>query len=124
MQTTFDETVIRRALRKTWSLETATQWTPENPASGQCNVTAAVIFDLFGGEILRTRLAGVWHYYNRIEGNRVDFTDSQFSSPGALFAAPARYDDEPTTRAAAMTGIPNGEYDALKSALLSELQTM
>ena len=118
---TFDETVIRKALRDAWSPETAVQWTPDNPASGQCNVTAAVIFDLFGGEILRTRLADVWHYYNRIEGRRIDFTDSQFSSPGALFSAPASYDDEPTTRSAAMSGIPEREYETLKSALLSAL---
>ena len=121
MSLTYDETAIRRALRQAWSLETAVQWTPENPASGQCNVTAAVILDLFGGEILRTRLPDVWHYYNRIEGRRVDFTDSQFSSPGALFDAPTRYDDEATTRDAAMTGIPEREYEALRSALLSAL---
>ena len=116
---TYDETAVRRALRQAWSLETARQWTPENPASGQCNVTAAVIFDLFGGDILRTRLPDVWHYYNRIDGKRVDFTDSQFSAPGALFKPPARYDDEPTTRGAAMDGIPEREYETLRSALLS-----
>lgn len=121
MQEIYDEATIRSALRKAWSLKTAVQWTPENPASGQCNVTAAVINDLFGGEILRTRLPNVWHYYNRIEGGRVDFTDSLFSSPGALFDAPVNYDDEPTTRGAAMTGIPEREYEALRSALLSEL---
>lgn len=121
MQIPYDESVIRAALREAWSLETAVQWTRENPALGQCNVTAAVIFDLFGGDILRTELPGVWHYYNRIDGSRVDFTDSQFSSPGALFDAPARYEDEPTTRSAAMTGIPEREYEALKSALLSAL---
>ena len=119
---TYDETAVRRALRQAWSLETARQWTSENPASGQCNVTAAVIFDLFGGDILRTRLADVWHYYNRIDGKRVDFTDSQFSAPGALFDAPARYDDEPTTRGAAMDGIPDHEYEALKSALVAALE--
>ena len=122
MTLTFDESRIRSVLRDAWSLETAVQWTPENPASGQCNVTAAVIFDLFGGDLLRTRLPDVWHYYNRIDGRRVDFTDSQFDAPGALFAAPERYDDDPTTRDTAMTGIPQQEYDILKAALLSKLQ--
>ncbi len=122
MTLTFDESRIRSALRDSWSLETAVQWTADNPASGQCNVTAVVIFDLFGGDLLRTKLQGVWHYYNRIDGQRMDLTDSQFVAPNALVAAPRQYDDAPTTRDAAMTGIPQREYDALKAALLAKLQ--
>ncbi|WP_119168780.1 YunG family protein [Algihabitans albus] len=121
MAPAYDEGRIRSALEHAWSLDTAVQWTPENPASGQCNVTAVVILDLFGGDLLRTRLPGVWHYYNRLEGRRVDFTDSQFSAPGALFAAPAEYDDDVTTREAAMTGIPLREYEALKASLVAHL---
>ncbi|MCR9218838.1 MAG: hypothetical protein NXI21_01290 [Alphaproteobacteria bacterium] len=113
----YDAVRIRAALHDAWSRETAVQWTRENPALGQCNVTAAVVHDLFGGDILRTRLPGVWHYYNRLGGKRVDFTDSQFTSPGPLFPAPESYDDHPTTRNAAMTGIPQREYDALHSAV-------
>ncbi len=122
MQPTYDEARIRAALTRAWSDETAVQWTPENPASGQCNVTAAVIADLFGGEILRTRLPEVWHYYNRINGQRVDFTDSQFTAPGARFEAPKAYEDHATTRDAALHGIPKREYQTLRSALLAELR--
>jgi hypothetical protein len=60
----FDEARLRQALPRAWSIRTARQWTEVNPALGQCNVTAAVVFDLFGGEILRTRLPGAWHYTN------------------------------------------------------------
>ena len=91
------------------------------PASGQCNVTAAVVFDLFGGQILRTKLPGVWHYYNELDGQRRDLTDSQFTAPGALFDAPKSYDDEVSSRDAAMNGIPQREYDTLREALLREL---
>ena len=118
----FDEARVRAALLKAWSLDTAVQWTADNPASGQCNVTAAVIHDMFGGEILRTRLPDVWHYYNRIEGVRVDLTDSQFSAPGALFAAPETYSDDVTDKASAMTNIPQREYDVLSTALRRELE--
>ena len=121
MQLVYDEIAIRDALQSAWSLETAVQWTPENPASGQCNVTAAAIYDLFGGEILRTRLPDVWHYYNRVDGHRVDFTDSQFSAPGALFSAPKHYDDATITSEAALVGIPDHEYDTLRNALLTAL---
>lgn len=122
MQLSYDEAMIRDALKSAWSKETAVQWTSENPAAGQCNVTVAVIYDLFGGEILRTRLQDVWHYYNRIDGRRVDFTDSQFSAPGALFSAPVRYEDTATTREAALERIPVREYDTLKNALLIALR--
>ncbi|MFK7836050.1 MAG: hypothetical protein AB8B60_07510 [Sulfitobacter sp.] len=115
----FDEAAVRTALAEAWPLETAVQWTPENPALGQCNVTAAVIFDLFGGMLLRTRLDGVWNYYNAIDGQRVDLTDSQFTAPGALFAAPETYADTPTDRDAAMTGIPQWEYDTLRAAFFA-----
>lgn len=121
MKPDYDEAVIRKALPRAWSLETAPQWSRENPANGQCNVTAAVIFDLFGGEILRTQLTGVWHYYNQINGERVDFSDSQFTAPGARFAAPEAYDDVPSSREAAMEGIPQREYEALRRRLLAAL---
>lgn len=118
---TFNEERVRSALEKAWSLDTAKQWSQENPANGQCNVTSAVIHDLFGGEVLRTRYPTVWHYYNRIEGKRRDLTDSQFVRPGARFPAPEKYDDELSDRDTAMEGIPQGEYDALKAALLDAL---
>jgi hypothetical protein len=77
----FDPEQVARALRKSWSLASARQWTAENPAAGQCNVTALLIYDLFGGELLKTPLPEGDHFYNRIGGCRYDFTDSQFSQP-------------------------------------------
>ena len=118
----FDEPKVRKALPLAWSSETAVQWTAENPALGQCNVTAAVVFDLYGGEILRTKLGEFWHYYNGIEGVRYDLTDSQFTAPGAPFNAPEVYDDEAASREDAMTGVSQAEYDVLKSSLLVHLE--
>ena len=118
MRSDFDEARVRTALDQAWSLETAVQWSAENPANGQCNVTAAVIQDLFGGEILRTRYPDFWHYYNRINGHRCDLSDSQFTRPGARFSPPDPYQDELSAKASAMDGIPQREYDALLSALV------
>ncbi len=121
MPCVFEEGGVREALEGAWSVETAIQWSAENPANGQCNVTAAVIHDLFGGDILRTRYPELWHYYNRIAGKRIDLTDSQFSRPGARFAPPERYDDDVSDLDAAMEGIPQREYDTLRKALLLRL---
>jgi len=40
---------IRVALHRSWSLESSSKWTRENPANGQCGVTALVVNDLLGG---------------------------------------------------------------------------
>src|ERR1035437_7277495 len=36
-----------------------------------------LIHDIFGGEILKTHTKKYWHFYNRIDGERVDFTSSK-----------------------------------------------
>ena len=46
-------------LRRSWSIETSSHWTHDNPASGQCGVTALVVHDKFGGEILKTDVNGL-----------------------------------------------------------------
>ncbi len=113
---TFDEECVRRALYESWSLQTARQWTKERPFDGQCNVTAAVIADLFGGEILCTP----WnertdHYYNRIDGKNFDLTDDQFD-------APIHYADTVSSHDKAAVGFTDAEYDSLKNALLQNLK--
>jgi len=64
-----------------WSADTGRHWRSDNPASGQCGVTALVVQDELGGVILKTDVNGSWHFYNLISGKRVDFTMSQFESP-------------------------------------------
>lgn len=113
----FDESQLRSALARAWSLETAKQWTPDTPAAGQCNVTTVVAHDLFGGDILKTSLPDydVDHFYNRIDGVAVDLTDSQFS-------APVSYADEPASREDAMQCVLESEYETLRAALLAQLK--
>jgi hypothetical protein len=105
----FDPDEVESALRKAWSLSTASKWTPNNPAAGQCNVTSLLIHELFGGELLKTPLPAGDHFYNRIGGRRYDFTASQFDRPIA-------YMDLPTNRADAELGATNDELAELKAA--------
>ena len=46
---------IYEALIRSWSIETSSKWTIENPAKGQCGVTALVVQDIYGGEIKRQK---------------------------------------------------------------------
>jgi hypothetical protein len=104
-----DPEQVARALRKSWSPASARQWTAENPAAGQCNVTALLVHELFGGELLKTLLPEGDHFYNRIDGCRYDFTESQFTQP-------ITYSDWVATRADAERGATGAELTALRSA--------
>jgi hypothetical protein len=105
----FDPEKIARVLRESWSLASARQWTAQNPAAGQCNVTALLVHELFGGELLKTQLPEGDHFYNRIDGNRYDFTACQFSQP-------ITYSDLPATRFDAGRGATAAELSELRAA--------
>ena len=97
-------------LGRAWSLETSTQWTPANPARGQCSVSALVAQDLLGGRILKTHTPGGTHFYNMIDGIRRDFTISQFDTP-------ITFEDLPSSREEAMAGTSPEQYLALRRSL-------
>ena len=78
---------LEQAIRASWSLDTAdpeNDWTPGNPSCGQCDITALVVHDLLGGELLGSdvyldgeRVEG--HMWNRLpSGVEVDVTREQF----------------------------------------------
>ncbi len=74
---------VRVALAASWTAQTASPlvaWTPHNPSSGQCAVSALVLQDYCGGEIRRCVVAGTPHYFNRIDGQVVDSTPAQFGA--------------------------------------------
>ncbi|WFU18243.1 hypothetical protein [Bradyrhizobium sp. CB3481] len=94
-------------LREAWSAETGGKWRPDNPAAGQCSVTALVVQDKLGGDILKTDVAGAWHFYNQIDGRRIDFTMRQFDSP-------IGYDDLPSNRQEALADTSMTQYELLR----------
>lgn len=73
-----DKNLIENLLFQSWSSETSSLWSQDNPARGQCDVTAILINECFGGEILKTFIDGQPHFYNCIDGVNYDFTASQF----------------------------------------------
>lgn len=98
---------IIEILSKAWSLDSSSKWTINNPAKGQCGVTALVINDLFGGMILKTELVEGWHFYNQINNQRYDFTESQFKSE-------ILYQDIPSNREEAILDTNQQQYDYLR----------
>lgn len=104
---------LKSALFSSWSLASSTIWRSDNPAKGQCGVTALVVNDLLGGQILKTKLSEGWHFYNVIEHNRYDFTASQFSKPFI-------YEDIPSNRREAFMDCNENQYLYLKNKVFNE----
>ena len=99
-----------RRLAKAWSLDTSSRWSAARPALGQCSVTALVVQDVFGGELLKTRVGDAWHFYNLIDGSRFDLTAEQFETA-------ISYDDLPASREDAFSDTSPGQYRSLRTAL-------
>ncbi len=77
-----DKLTLKKLLLSAWSAETAQgDWTPDCPSLNQCAVTALVVQDYFGGELLRCKMTdGDSHYWNRNpDGTEEDWTIEQFS---------------------------------------------
>jgi hypothetical protein len=84
---------IERALRASWSRATSDdpdEWTPEWSTRGQCGVTAYVVRELLGGDILvapvhGSHLEGEHHAWNRLpSGQEIDLTSEQFRAGETL----------------------------------------
>jgi hypothetical protein len=82
---------LEAAIRGSWCRETcdptdAAVWAPSNPSRGQCAVTALVVHDLVGGQLLEAEVLYPdgerqgFHYWNRLAGLDVDLTGDQFTS--------------------------------------------
>jgi hypothetical protein len=71
----FYKRVVQKALKSTWEIDNKPGLTLTRVVRGQDTIVSKLIYDIFGGEILKTRKKRSWHFYNRINGERIDFTD-------------------------------------------------
>lgn len=112
---------IRTALERSWSKYTSFCFDPKiAPISyGQCAQTAAILFETFGGEILRTEVrkldgSSIRHFYNRIGGERIDFTADQFDIPN--YWLELTYSDVSSSLEEACTEMCEGQHEAMRHA--------
>ena len=73
----FQKKAVQEALRRIWVLENDPGLTPKKPVKIEDSVISLLIYDIFGGEILKTHQKKGWHFYNRINGDRIDLTRSK-----------------------------------------------
>ena len=80
---------VRPLIRAAWGPDTCypdsrESWSPDNPGRDQCGMTALVVQDLLGGELVlgEVQVDGVKvgnHYWNVLpDGTKVDLTGDQF----------------------------------------------
>ncbi|MCU4670326.1 hypothetical protein ABE321_02855 [Bacillus paralicheniformis] len=100
---------IMKALYKSWSSDSSSKWSQDNPAKGQCGVTALIVYDLLGGEIRKTKLPEGWHFYNVINGKRYDLTISQFKEDILYMDVPSNTDTN------------EKQYNYLKQSVINQL---
>jgi hypothetical protein len=87
---------LEAIIRRCWSAHTCdpvdlADWSPANPARGQCGVTALVVQDLLGGDLVMAEVSSVdgsrqgVHYWNRLNGGlEIDITREQFLAGEAI----------------------------------------
>lgn len=92
----FDEQLVKEVLKQCWSKRSCSRWSDDNPARGQCGVTALVIQEQFGGDILKTNVDGEWHFYNVVDGIKYDLTIDQFYKPPSYIDIPSNREEAPT----------------------------
>jgi hypothetical protein len=89
----FDRTVVQEALKHSLELDDKPEVSPDNQTDDQDSVVSLMIHDIFGGEILKTHKKKGWHFYNRINGERIDFTRSEMGKS----SEDNRFEDIPST---------------------------
>jgi hypothetical protein len=66
--------IVQKALNHSWTEDSNPLWANNTKSDEQGSLTSLLIYDIFGGEILKTPEKEGWHFYNRIDGERIDFT--------------------------------------------------
>lgn len=96
---------LEKAIKQAWCKETSSDsnWTPENPALGQCAVTALVINAYFGGKIVWAEAIlpdnkKVSHYFNFINEMEIDLTRQQFPKETIIPPGTDKLKGFPTTK--------------------------
>jgi hypothetical protein len=73
----FNKTVVLEALKKSLITDSDRKMKFNQKLTGEDRLIPLVIHDVFGGEILKTHSDKYWHFYNMVDGERVDFSGTE-----------------------------------------------
>lgn len=123
---------IISALQSSWAADTAfiaKEWSPDNPARGQCVVSSLVIQDYLGGDLGRYKVTAdnldEMHYYNVLpDGTILDTTGQQYNFPVTLQVLPVNFVGFASVREKRLSESETRQrYELLKSRVSTALHT-
>jgi hypothetical protein len=101
-----DRLLLYKVVERSLKADEPQIMTKSNPAEGKDGLVSLLIHDIFGGEILKTKMKRRWHFYNRIDGKRLDFTRKELlKSSGDYY-----FDDIPSSSSETCCYVENEEY--------------
>jgi hypothetical protein len=116
------EAELVKAIAESWRRETSDdprRWSFDNPALGQCAVTALIVQDFFGGDLLCANINLTRHYWNRLPNRcELDLTKGQFKEV-AISGAPI----ESTRQYVLSFSTTRRNYKRLRKIVLAALHT-
>jgi hypothetical protein len=102
----FNRIVVQEALKSTWLSDNYSGLKTDKNAVVQDSEISLLIHEIFGGEILKTHKRKGWHFYNRINGERIDFTQTQTDKSSFY----NRFEDIPSTPAETQNYFSQEDY--------------
>lgn len=73
----FNKIVVQEALLRSWTPENSLELTSVNNVNIQDSINSHLIHDIFGGEKFKSPKKNGWHFYNRIDGEKIDLFCSE-----------------------------------------------
>jgi hypothetical protein len=73
---------VYEALKRSMTFNPVKKMHSGDPSTGQDSLVSLLIHDIFGAEILKTHTKRDWHFYNRMDGEVVDFTMTDTKKSG------------------------------------------
>jgi hypothetical protein len=113
----FDRFVVSEALKHCLG-QGSTKGRSYNSDLEEASLISLLIHDIFGGEILKTHLKNGWHFYNRLEGKRIDFTGLDMNnSPDEI-----QFEDIPSTPGETYSYFEDVEYSSFLTRFISAFE--
>lgn len=122
---------LKRAFAVAWAADTSADganWSPTNPSYGQCAVTACIVQDYLGGDIVWAGVPQngqdqpVSHYFNVVGGREVDLTRAQFADGTVVPSGIEKKKDFASTRDYVLSfPVTRERYDVLSARVAKAL---
>jgi len=113
-----DLSAFKKAIEESWGKDTCypkflEQWSPNNPALGQCVVTSLVVQDYLGGDLLYCKHMD--HFWNKTnQAGEIDFTKDQFPNDAKICLDEIRSRDQVMNSPSSIKARTSERYRFLK----------